>query len=157
MGRQFWCQTKPSIYWYKNCCALFFQTQDSLRHQRLLSPYSAIEALAPRALTRVKVCTASGDLPNQYCKILSETWFAAGKSPIKIISFHRPVTIDNATGRFCSMQAKIHIKRCMNFGALVWYAYYVTLACRHACQLRCHQAAIMRSKRMPIIHKLHRR
>ncbi len=54
--------------------------------------------MPPRALSRDKVCSASGDLANQYCKNLSETWFTPGKSPIKINCLHRPVTIDNATG-----------------------------------------------------------
>jgi penicillin-binding protein 1C len=76
---------------------LFFQILDSLRHQKLLSNYSAIEALPPRSLSKVKVCTASGDLPNQYCKNLTETWFIPGKSPIKISNLHRPVYIDNTT------------------------------------------------------------
>ena len=88
----------PAFIGIKTAAPLFFQVLDSLRHQRLLSPYSPIEALPPRALSRVKVCTASGDLPNQYCKNLSETWFIPGKSPIKISNLHRPVTIDNVTG-----------------------------------------------------------
>ena len=88
----------PAFIGIKTAAPLFFQTQDNLRHQRLLSPYSAIEALPPRALSRDKVCSASGDLPNQYYKKLSETWFTPGKSQIKISCLHRPVTIDKATG-----------------------------------------------------------
>ena len=99
----------PAFIGIKTAAPLFFQTLDSLRHQRLLSPYSAMEALPPRALSRVKVCTASGDLPNQYCKNLSETWFIPGKSPIKISSLHRPVYIDNATGlAACNAGANTH-------------------------------------------------
>jgi penicillin-binding protein 1C len=99
----------PAFIGIKTAAPLFFQTLDSLRHQRLLSPYSAIDALPPRAISRVKVCTASGDLPNQYCKDLSETWFIPGKSPIKISSLHRPVYIDNATGlAVCHAGANAH-------------------------------------------------
>jgi penicillin-binding protein 1C len=99
----------PAFIGIKTAAPLFFQTLDSLRHQHLLSSYSAVEALPPRALSRVKVCTASGDLPNQYCKDLSETWFIPGKSPIKISSLHRPVYIDNATGlAVCHAGANTH-------------------------------------------------
>ena len=82
----------------KTAAPLFFHVLDSLRHQRLLSTYSAIDALPPRAISKVKVCTASGDFSNQYCKNLAQTWFIPGKSPIKISNLHRPVMIDNATG-----------------------------------------------------------
>ncbi len=99
----------PAFIGIKTAAPLFFQTLDSLRHQHLLSPYSAVEALPPRAISKVKVCTASGDLPNQYCKNLSETWFIPGKSPIKISNLHRPVYIDNATGlAVCNAGANIH-------------------------------------------------
>ena len=99
----------PAFIGIKAAAPLFFQVLDSLRHQRLLSPTSAIDALSPRAISKVKVCTASGDLPNQYCKNLSETWFIPGKSPIKISNLHRPVTIDNVTGfAVCNAGANTH-------------------------------------------------
>lgn len=89
----------PAFIGIKTAAPLFFQILDSLRHQRLLNPKSEVEAMPPRTLTKVKVCTASGDLPNQYCKNLSETWFIPGKSPIKISTLHRPVYFDNATNQ----------------------------------------------------------
>jgi penicillin-binding protein 1C len=92
-------KSNPAFIGVKAAAPLYFQILDSLRHQRLLSPYSAIDALPPRALSRVKVCTASGDLPNQYCTNLTETWFIPGKSPIKISSLHRPVYFDNASNQ----------------------------------------------------------
>ena len=99
----------PAFIGIKTAAPLFFQVLDSLRHQRLLSPYSAVEALPPRALSRVSVCAASGDLPNKYCKNLTQTWFIPGKSPIKISSLHRPVYIDNATGlAACNAGANTH-------------------------------------------------
>ena len=99
----------PAFIGIKTAAPLFFQVLDSLRHQRLLSPYGAIEALPPRHISKVKVCAASGDLPNQYCKNLSETWFIPGKSPIKISNLHRPVYIDNATGlAACNAGANTH-------------------------------------------------
>jgi penicillin-binding protein 1C len=92
-------KSNPAFIGIKTAAPLFFQILDSLRHQRLLSPKTEIEAMPPRTLTKVKVCTASGDLPNQYCKNLSETWFIPGKSPIKVSSLHRPVYIDNSTNQ----------------------------------------------------------
>jgi penicillin-binding protein 1C len=89
----------PAFVGIKSAAPLFFQIMDSLRHQRLLSPQSEIEAMPPRTLTKVNICTASGDLPNQYCKNLSETWFIPGKSPIKVSTLHRPVHFDNTTNQ----------------------------------------------------------
>ena len=92
-------KSNPAFIGIKTAAPLFFQVLDSLRHQRLLSPYSAIDALPPRALSRVNVCAASGDLPNQYCKNLTETWFIPGKSPIKISSLHHPVYFNIASNQ----------------------------------------------------------
>jgi penicillin-binding protein 1C len=89
----------PAFIGIKTAAPLFFQILDSLRHQRLLNPKTEVEAMPPHTLTKVKVCTASGDLPNQYCKNLSETWFIPGKSPIKISTLHRPVYFDNTTNQ----------------------------------------------------------
>jgi len=89
----------PAFIGIKTAAPLFFQILDSLRHQRLLNAKTEIEAMPPRTLTKIKVCTASGDLPNQYCKNMSETWFIPGKSPIKISTLHRPVYFDNATNQ----------------------------------------------------------
>jgi penicillin-binding protein 1C len=92
-------KSNPSFIGIKTAAPLFFQILDSLRHQRLLNPQTELEAMPPRGLTKVKVCTASGDLPNQYCKNLSETWFIPGKSPIKVSTLHRPVYFDNTTNQ----------------------------------------------------------
>jgi penicillin-binding protein 1C len=75
---------------------LFFQIVDSLRSQGLDS--GELASAAPANLSRVKVCAASGDLPNAHCKDLSETWFIPGKSPIKLSTLHRAVQIDIKTG-----------------------------------------------------------
>ena len=89
----------PAFIGIKTAAPLFFQILDSLRHQRLLNPQTELEALPPRSLSKVNVCTASGDLPNQYCKNLSETWFIPGKSPIKVSTLNRPVYFDNTTNQ----------------------------------------------------------
>lgn len=92
-------KANPAFVGIKTAAPLFFQMLDSLRHQRLLTPQKEVEAMPPRTLSKVKVCSASGDLPNQYCKNLSETWFIPGKSPIKVSTLHRPVYFDNATNQ----------------------------------------------------------
>lgn len=92
-------KANPAFVGIKTAAPLFFQILDSLRHQHLLNPQSELEAMPPRTLTKIKVCSASGDLPNQYCKNLTETWFIPGKSPIKISTLHRPVYFDNATNQ----------------------------------------------------------
>jgi penicillin-binding protein 1C len=49
-------------------------------------------------ITKIKVCQVSGDLPSQYCRHTTETYFIPAKSPIKICDVHRPVYIDKKTG-----------------------------------------------------------
>lgn len=92
-------KANPAFIGIKTAAPLFFQILDSLRHQGLLDRMNEIEAMPPRTLTKINICTASGDLPNQYCKQLSETWFIPGKSPIKVSTLHRPVYFDNATNQ----------------------------------------------------------
>ena len=79
---------------------LFFQIIDSLRSQGL-DPGEMVAAL-PANLSRVQVCAASGDLPNEHCKQLAETWFIPGKSPIKVSSLHRAVLVDGSGRAVCS-------------------------------------------------------
>jgi penicillin-binding protein 1C len=53
----------------------------------------------PLDVKRIQVCTASGDLPNAYCKDRSLTWFIPGKSPIRVSNLHRLVKVDRHSGR----------------------------------------------------------
>lgn len=92
-------KSNPAFVGIKTTAPLFFQIMDSLRHQRLLSPKSEVESMRPHTLTKVNICTASGDLPNRYCTNTSETWFIPGKSPIKISTLHRPVYFDKTTNQ----------------------------------------------------------
>ncbi|MBC8832082.1 penicillin-binding protein 1C, partial [Escherichia coli] len=55
-------------------------------------------AMPPR-LKRVRICLASGDLPNEWCPQQGWTWFMPGTSPIRVSTVHRPVVIDDATGK----------------------------------------------------------
>ena len=74
---------------------LFFQIIDALRAQR---PLGQTARPAPPGVKRVRICLASGDLPNQWCPQQGWTWFIPGVSPIRVSAVHRPVVIDDATG-----------------------------------------------------------
>ncbi|KAF1050774.1 MAG: Penicillin-binding protein 1C [Burkholderia gladioli] len=75
---------------------LFFQTIDALRADR---PLAEPPRPAPVGLKRVRICLASGDLPNEWCPQQGWTWFIPGVSPIRVSTVHRPVVIDDATGQ----------------------------------------------------------
>jgi penicillin-binding protein 1C len=76
---------------------LFFRIADALP---LALPDATPEPdLPPDGVTRIEVCSASGDLPNRWCPQTRPTWYIPGVSPIRISTLHRPVTIDTRTGR----------------------------------------------------------
>lgn len=88
---------------------LFFRIADALQ----LVPGNERRPLflPPVKLKRVSVCSASGDLPNVWCPKTEATWFIPGKSPIRVSTLHRPVVIDNFTGRMACPPydaAKVH-------------------------------------------------
>lgn len=61
---------------------------------------------APAGLTRVDICSASGELPNRWCPRIESGWFIPGKSPIRVSHLHRPVWINRTTGAaVCSPDA----------------------------------------------------
>jgi len=76
---------------------LFFQILDAVEaeHPGLPQPAGRI----PSGVKPVEICLASGDLPNQWCPQKGHSWFIPGKSPIRVSDVHRPLVIDNATGR----------------------------------------------------------
>ncbi|KVU52157.1 penicillin-binding protein 1C [Burkholderia ubonensis] len=75
---------------------LFFQIVDALNAERALAEPARP---APPRVKRVRICLASGDLPNEWCPQQGWTWFIPGTSPIRVSTVHRPVVIDDATGR----------------------------------------------------------
>jgi penicillin-binding protein 1C len=87
----------PAFVGIKTAAPLFFSIVDSLRSQGL-DP-GAMARPTPARLSRVAVCSASGDLPNAHCPDVAETWFIPGKSPIKVSTLHRAAWIDQASGR----------------------------------------------------------
>lgn len=87
----------PAFVGVDAAAPLFFEIIDGIRAYRpgLAEPARAV----PKGLKRVEICLASGDLPNQWCPQKGSTWFIPGKSPIRVSTVHRPVVIDDATGR----------------------------------------------------------
>lgn len=87
----------PAFVGIETAAPLFFRIADALP---LITPESHdLFFYPPPTLKKVSVCTASGHLPNTWCPQRSQTWFIPGKSPIKVSTLHRPVVIDNRTGR----------------------------------------------------------
>ncbi len=87
----------PAFVGIQTAAPLFFKIVDSIRGQNL-DP-GELARPWPANVTRVEVCAASGDLPNEWCKDTIPTWFIPGKSPIRISRLHRAVKIDTRTGR----------------------------------------------------------
>jgi penicillin-binding protein 1C len=89
--------SNPALVGVQTAAPLFFQITDSLRSQGLDQGEPA--RAAPANLSKVQVCAASGDLPNEECKDLATTWFIPGTSPIKVSTLHRAVWVNDTTGR----------------------------------------------------------
>ena len=87
----------PAFIGVKAAAPLFFQIVDSLRSQQLDPPEPP--RVPPHNLSRIEVCAASGDLPNEYCPERLSTWFLPGKSPIRPSTLHRAVFIDTRTNQ----------------------------------------------------------
>lgn len=86
----------PAFIGIQSAAPLFFKIVDSIRGQKL-DP-GELARPWPANVTRVEVCAASGDLPNEWCKDTIPTWFIPGKSPIRISRLHRAIKIDTRTG-----------------------------------------------------------
>lgn len=89
--------SNPAFVGIEAAAPLFFRIADALP---ITMPAEREPVrLPPRSLKHVSVCAASGDLPNAWCPQLESTWFIPGKSPIKVSTLHRPVMINNLTGK----------------------------------------------------------
>ncbi len=86
----------PAFVGVKAATPLFFRLTDALA--LTLADEKPDAAQPPPGVTRVEVCAASGDLPNRWCPQTAPTWFIPGKSPIRVSTLHRPVTVDIHTG-----------------------------------------------------------
>ncbi|HEX7814939.1 penicillin-binding protein 1C [Dyella sp.] len=87
----------PAFVGVEAAAPLFFQIVDAMHAQwpGLSEPIHRM----PANLKREQICLASGDLPNQWCPQKGWTWFIPGKSPIRVSQVHRPVVIDDDTGK----------------------------------------------------------
>jgi penicillin-binding protein 1C len=87
----------PAFVGVTAAAPLFFAIVDALAAQQhgLLPPPRPL----PHNLSRVPVCAVSGQLPSRYCPQKQMTWFVPGRSPIEVCQLHRPVDIDDRTGR----------------------------------------------------------
>lgn len=72
---------------------------------------------------KVSVCSASGDLPNQFCPKTKDTWFIPGVSPIRVSSVHQLVQIDENGFRSCQTNHGQNTERVMEF----WPSDFLTL------------------------------
>lgn len=87
----------PALVGIKAAAPLFFRLVDAL-HWARPAEFTATRH-PPATLKQVRVCSASGELPNRWCPKTEPTWFIPGKSPIKISTLHQPVVVDNLTGK----------------------------------------------------------
>ncbi len=87
----------PAFVGIQAAAPLFFQIIDALRaaYPQLYAPPLSV----PADVKRVPVCLESGELPNRWCPQTGWTWFIPGRSPIKVSNVHRPIVIDDRTGR----------------------------------------------------------
>ncbi len=90
-------RANPAFVGVKAAAPLFFRISDAL--ELTLAVESPQVEQVPPGLTRVEVCTASGDLPNRWCPQTSTTWFIPGKSPIRVSTLHRPVWVDRQSNK----------------------------------------------------------
>jgi penicillin-binding protein 1C len=87
----------PSFVGIDAAAPLFFRIADGLNMARAEQRVPPL--VPPAGVSRVRVCLASGDLPNVDCPQTVETWYIPGKSPIRVSQLHRAVAIDVTTGR----------------------------------------------------------
>lgn len=85
----------PALVGVKAAAPLLFRISDALA----LAGQTAAVDQPPPGLIQVEVCAASGDLPNRWCPQTASTWFIPGTSPIRVSTLHRPVLIDQHTGK----------------------------------------------------------
>lgn len=89
-------KSNPAFVGIDTAAPLFFRIADALPLQ--LPQEQDRNNVPPHSLKRIAVCEASGDLPNSWCPKTVETWFIPGKSPIRVSTLHRPVTVDVRSG-----------------------------------------------------------
>jgi penicillin-binding protein 1C len=87
----------PAFIGVDAAAPLFFRIADALNLAR--AGERMPPSTPPPGVSRVAVCSGSGDLPNAECPHTMDTWYIPGKSPIRVSQLHRAVAIDMQTGR----------------------------------------------------------
>ena len=70
--------------------------------EEVLEARPAVEFIEPEGLSRVEVCTLSGQLPNLHCPHRRTELFIAGTEPKETCKMHRLFELDAATGQLAS-------------------------------------------------------
>ncbi|HZS37614.1 MAG TPA: penicillin-binding protein 1C [Polyangia bacterium] len=87
----------PAFIGAQAAAPLFFEIVDSIYAQdRSIADWPLA---VPKGVKRVSVCTVSGQLPSASCPHQKPSWFIPGRSPIEVCQIHRPVVIDDRTGK----------------------------------------------------------
>ena len=87
----------PAFVGVDAAAPLFFRIADALN---LAQTKESVPPLVPPAgVSKVAVCSGSGDLPNADCPHTVDTWYIPGKSPIRVSQLHRAIAIDVLTGQ----------------------------------------------------------
>ena len=97
--------SNPAFVGVQAAAPLFFRIVDALRHQGLATVGARV---APRGVSRVDVCAASGELPNADCPQTISTWYIPGRSPIRVSDLHHRLYVDAAGHAACGPGPGIH-------------------------------------------------
>jgi penicillin-binding protein 1C len=89
--------SNPALIGLDAAAPLFFRIVDALRAEGLARP--EVPRPLPPDVRRLTVCAASGELPDAGCPRTVDTWFIAGKSPIRKSTLHRAAWVDRRDGR----------------------------------------------------------
>lgn len=96
----------PSFVGRKAAAPLFFEIVDALTKGARGVEKGLIDEQG-LDITRVDVCSPTGDLPGRYCPETIKSWFIPGKSPIRVSNVHRAVPVNRKSGlRACSADAE---------------------------------------------------
>ncbi len=87
----------PAFVGVSAAAPLFFAIGDALyaRLRDLSEPPRPL----PSNVSRVPVCAVSGQIPSKFCPHKKNTWFIPGRSPIEVCQIHRPILVDELTGK----------------------------------------------------------
>lgn len=84
----------PFLVGRKAAAPLFFEIADALAKGETSEQFGKFgEPGSSLNLSKVEVCSATGDLPNPACPSTENTWFIPGVSPIKMSTIHQQIPV----------------------------------------------------------------